>query len=60
MARPQTDIDAGRIALLEVVDDLIRKRGAVDISMTDLAAAAGMSPSIYIVFSTIKKRCLRL
>jgi AcrR family transcriptional regulator len=45
MARPQTDIDAGRIALLEVVDDLIRKRGAVDISMTDLAAAAGMSPS---------------
>jgi AcrR family transcriptional regulator len=45
MARPQTDIDAGRNALLEVVDDLIRKRGAVDISMTDLAAAAGMSPS---------------
>jgi AcrR family transcriptional regulator len=45
MARPQTDIDAGRTALLEVVDDLIRKRGAVDISMTDLAAAAGMSPS---------------
>ena len=45
MARPHTDIEAGRIALLEVVDDLIRKRGAVDISMTDLAAAAGMSPS---------------
>ena len=45
MARPQTDIEAGRTALLEVVDDLIRKRGAVDISMTDLAAAAGMSPS---------------
>jgi AcrR family transcriptional regulator len=45
MARPQTDIDAGRTALLEVVDDLVRKRGAVDISMTDLAAAAGMSPS---------------
>lgn len=45
MARPQTDVDAGRTALLEVVDDLVRKRGAVDISMTDLAAAAGMSPS---------------
>jgi AcrR family transcriptional regulator len=45
MARPQTDIDAGRTALLEVVEDLVRKRGAVDISMTDLAAAAGMSPS---------------
>ncbi len=45
MARPQTDIDAGRLELMEVVDDLIRKRGATDISMTDLAAAAGMSPS---------------
>jgi AcrR family transcriptional regulator len=45
MARPQTDIEAGRAELLEVVDDLIRKRGAVDISMSDLAAAAGMSPS---------------
>jgi AcrR family transcriptional regulator len=45
MARPQTDIDAGRVQLLEVVDDLVRKRGSADISMTDLAAAAGMSPS---------------
>ena len=45
MARPQTDIEAGRTALLEVVDNLVRKRGSVDISMTDLAAAAGMSPS---------------
>ena len=45
MARPQTDIDAGRSALLEVVDDLVRRRGSVEISMTDLAAAAGMSPS---------------
>ena len=45
MARPHTDIEAGRNALLEVVDDLVRNRGAVDISMTDLAAAAGMSAS---------------
>lgn len=45
MARPQTDIEAGRADLLNVVDDLVRKRGAVDISMSDLAAAAGMSPS---------------
>jgi AcrR family transcriptional regulator len=45
MARPHTDIEAGRNALLEVVDDLVRKRGSADISMTDLAAAAGMSPS---------------
>lgn len=45
MARPQTDIEAGKAELLNVVDDLVRQRGAVDISMTDLAAAAGMSPS---------------
>lgn len=45
MARPQTDIEAGRLQLMEVVDDLVRKRGSADISMTELAAAAGMSPS---------------
>jgi AcrR family transcriptional regulator len=45
MARPQTDIEAKRNQLLEVVDDLVRTRGSADISMTDLAAAAGMSPS---------------
>ena len=31
--------------MLEVVDDLVRRRGSVEISVTDLAAAAGMSPS---------------
>lgn len=46
MTRGDTDIQAGRNALLEVVDDLIRKRGPVDVSMTDLAAAAGMSPTV--------------
>lgn len=45
MARPQTDIEATRSKLLEVVDDLVRERGSGDISMTDLANAAGMSPS---------------
>ena len=45
MARPQTDIEAGKQELLNVVDDLVRMRGSADISMTDLAAAAGMSPS---------------
>ena len=45
MARLQTDIEATRYQLLEVVDDLVRQRGSADISMTDLAAAAGMSAS---------------
>jgi AcrR family transcriptional regulator len=45
MARPQTDIEAGRALLLETVEQLIRKRGAADIAMNELATAAGMSPS---------------
>lgn len=45
MARPQTDIEAGREQILAVVDDIVRTRGAVDIAMNELAAAAGMSPS---------------
>jgi TetR/AcrR family transcriptional regulator, repressor of the ameABC operon len=45
MARPQTDIEAGRKLLIEKAEDVIRERGAVDIAMGELAAAAGMSPS---------------
>jgi AcrR family transcriptional regulator len=45
MARPQTDIEAGRQELLDIGDELVRKRGGVDLSMTELASAAGMSPS---------------
>ena len=45
MARPQTDIQAGRKLLLETVETLVRERGATDIAMTELATRAGMSPS---------------
>ncbi len=45
MARPQTDIEAGREQLLDIADEMVRMRGGVDLSMTDLAAAANMSPS---------------
>lgn len=45
MARPHTDIEAGRQQLLDVVEDIVRQRGGVDLSMTDLAVAAGMSPA---------------
>jgi AcrR family transcriptional regulator len=45
MARPQTDIEAGRKLLIEKAEDMIRERGAVDIAMGELATAAGMSPS---------------
>ena len=53
MARPQTDIEAVKQQLLDVVDDLVRRRGGADISMTELANAAGMSPSnIYRFFGS--------
>ncbi len=53
MARPQTDIEAGKILLLETVEKIVRKRGATDISMTELAAEAGMSASnIYRFFES--------
>jgi AcrR family transcriptional regulator len=45
MPRPQTDIDSGRLLLLETAEGIIRDRGAVEIAMNELAAASGMSPS---------------
>ncbi len=45
MARPLTDLDAGRENLLELVEHLIRKRGAASVTLSELAAEAGMSPS---------------
>lgn len=49
----QTDIEAGRTALLETMEEMIRKRGAFDLSITDLATEAGMSPSnIYRLFES--------
>jgi TetR/AcrR family transcriptional regulator, repressor of the ameABC operon len=45
MARPLTDIDAGREHLLELVEHLIRKRGAASVTLSELAAEADMSPA---------------
>ncbi len=45
MARPSSDIDAMREQLLEHCEDLIRERGAVEFTVSDLATLAGMSPS---------------
>lgn len=43
MARPQTDIDAGRQQLIALVVELIEERGAGAMTMTELAGRAGMS-----------------
>jgi AcrR family transcriptional regulator len=45
MPRPESDIEAGREAILDAVDDIVRQRGAVDISMAELGSAMGMSAS---------------
>ncbi len=45
MPRPQTDIEAGRRLLLDSVEKIVQQRGATDISMTELATEAGMSPA---------------
>lgn len=45
MARPHTDIDAGREQLLDLATEMIEGRGAAALTMTELAARAGMSPA---------------
>jgi TetR/AcrR family transcriptional regulator, repressor of the ameABC operon len=45
MPRPMTDIEAGRTLLLDQVEALIRERGAALVTLSELAAAAGMSPA---------------
>ncbi len=45
MARPQTDIDAGRKQLVDLVIEQIQERGTSALTMTELAARAGMSPA---------------
>ena len=45
MTRPQTDLDSGRDAILEIMVELIEERGTSAFTMTELAARAGMSPA---------------
>lgn len=45
MPRPETDIEAKRTEIMGVADELIRDKGAISFTMSDLAAAAGMSSS---------------
>ncbi len=45
MARPQTDLDAGRKHLIELTIELIEERGTSALTMTEIAGRAGMSPA---------------
>lgn len=53
MARPQTDLEAGRERLIDLVIEVIEERGSTNITVTELAARAGMSPaSLYRYFES--------
>lgn len=45
MARPETDVEAKRKQIMEAADQMIRDKGAISFTMTDLATATGMSQS---------------
>ena len=45
MARPQTDIAAGRERLIDHAIEMIEERGSAGLAMTELASRAGMSPA---------------
>ncbi|MBC2776601.1 TetR/AcrR family transcriptional regulator [Parasphingopyxis marina] len=45
MARPQTDHEAAAEKLLAAAEELVRERGPVQITITDIANACGMSQS---------------
>mgnify|MGYP003818441351 CR=1 FL=1 len=45
MARPQTDIEAGREQLIDLVIGLIEERGSTSLTVAELAARAQMSPA---------------
>lgn len=53
MARPNTDVSAVRIVLLDKVEALIQRRGAASVTLSDLARETGMSPAnIYRFFDS--------
>ncbi len=45
MPRPETDMEAMRAKIMDAADQIIQEKGAISFTMTDLATAAGMSPS---------------
>ena len=53
MARPQTDLDAGRARLVDLAIALIEERGSSAMTIAEIAARANMSPaSLYRYFDS--------
>ncbi len=55
MARPQTDIEAGREMLIDLVVELIEERGSTTLTVAELAARAQMSPANLYRYFTSKE-----
>ncbi|WP_373488248.1 TetR/AcrR family transcriptional regulator [Blastomonas sp.] len=47
MSRPLNDHDAIRVQLMEAAEDMVRTRGATNISLSEVAAACNMSQSSF-------------
>lgn len=47
MSRPLNDHEAIRIQLMEAAEEMVRTRGAINLSLTEVAAACGMSQSSF-------------
>lgn len=47
MSRPLNDHEAIRTQLMDAAEDMVRTRGAINLSLTEVAAACGMSQSSF-------------
>jgi AcrR family transcriptional regulator len=47
MSRPLNDHEAIRTQLMDAAEDMVRSRGAINLSLTEVAAACGMSQSSF-------------
>lgn len=47
MSRPLNDHEAIRTQLMDAAEDMVRARGAINLSLTEVAAACGMSQSSF-------------
>ncbi|WP_033925653.1 TetR/AcrR family transcriptional regulator [Sphingomonas sp. 35-24ZXX] len=55
MSRPLNDHDAIRAQLMEAAEEMVRARGAINLSLSEVAAACGMSQSSFYRYFSSKE-----
>ncbi|WP_017672420.1 TetR family transcriptional regulator [Blastomonas sp. AAP53] len=55
MSRPLNDHDAIRTQLMDAAEEIVRARGAINLSLSEVAAACGMSQSSFYRYFTSKE-----